>query len=175
MIILVTGLMRTGTSLISRQLHLMGVPMGTVMRFPLSQSNGQEDWEDVAFTDLMVNRAGQLDTRDRKAFLADIRLYADRRQKEHSIWGMKSPFALPFVKDIREVLGDDLRVVLTSRNLTQTYDSLRKQLCLPGIEVLQDVLLEALPGVKSDIVIDIEESWNSPETVEQKLKALIRS
>ena len=158
-VILVTGIMRTGTSLVSKQLHLMGVPMGTQMRFPI---NGQEDWEDVEFTDMMLARLTGRDVSDREEFMDRIWTYATGRRGPNT-WGFKSPFALPFIEDIREAIAveADLKVVLTTRPVTDTYESLKKHECSENMTYLQSKLLPWLDGVKFDLSIDITESWNS--------------
>lgn len=172
MIILVTGLMRTGTSLLSKQLHLMGVPMGTEMRFPI---NGQEDWEDVIFTDKMLARLDGRDSTNKKEFIRWLRQYEKARNVVKN-WGVKSPFALPFIEDIRKAFCGELKVILTSRNEADMYASLYRQ---PVDKLrlldLQNQLQTALANVKFDLIIDITESWNNPEAVKIKLQELIRS
>ncbi len=177
MIVLVTGAMRTGTSLASRQLHRMGIPMGTVMRFPSPRENGQEDWEDVWFTDLMLNHMAELDDQDETDFRLDIKDYIESRLGPE-VWGMKSPFALPYIEDIRTVcasLDQELRVVLTTRNIDEAYASLATQTRVRSIKALQDKLVTFLLYANTDLEIAIEDSWHDPDSVKQKLSALVRS
>jgi hypothetical protein len=172
MIILVTGMMRTGTSLTSRQLHRLGVPMGTAMRFPLAQENGQDDWEDIAFTDMMLDHLTQ---KVDKPIFEHISGYVTWRRQGSEIWGMKSPFALPFVDAIRNAIEDEVKVVLCTRAIHETYDSLKAQTSEPFLIHVQDLLLESLDKVKCDLVIDHSEHSDSPDGVKAKLEALIRS
>ena len=172
MIVLVTGLMRSGTSLVAKQLHLMGVPMGTLMRFPI---NGQDDWEDVEFTDMMLARLSGADLSEKDDFLCRVRQYEQDRRGPHT-WGVKSPFALAFVEDIREAVEDEVKVILTTRPVKDTYASVKKYEHIVDLTGFQDQLFQSfLDGVKSDLTIDISESWTSPDTVETKLRNLIRS
>jgi hypothetical protein len=180
MIVLVTGLMRTGTSLISKQLHLMGVPMGTEMRFPPARETGQDDWEDIKFTDLMLNHIMGLDLLDYRAFKSEISAYERRRVREAGgefpvLWGVKSPFALPHIDTIKEAVDDEVKVVMTTRDLEETYKSIKVQTDLALMKRIQDGLVEFNDTSKADLVIEIEESWSSPESVKLKLEQLIRS
>ena len=95
MIILTTGLMRTGTSLVSRWLHEMNVPMGTSMRFPFPNPKGQIDFEDIEFTDMMFQRLMGTDLLSEDQFVQRIQDYEESRLEK--LWGVKSPFALPFI------------------------------------------------------------------------------
>lgn len=177
MIVLVTGAMRTGTSLVSRQLHRMGVPMGTRMRFPAAQENGQEDWEDVWFTDMMINHIAELDDQDEVDFGLDIKDYIESRLGPE-VWGMKSPFALPYTEAIRTaaaLFGQELSVVLTTRDIDEAYASLEAQTRVRSIKALQDRLVPFIPNVNPDLEIRIEESWHDPDSVKHKLSALVRS
>lgn len=172
MIILVTGLMRTGTSLASWWLHEMGVPMGITMRFPFSNPKGQVDWEDIEFTDYMLEAVkGKHGPMARRQFM---RRYINKRSAP--LWGVKSPFLLPFVEEFKAVVdNDEVRVVLTTRDIDQTYESLTDQGVLNESIEVQKLLIPALSNVNPDLVIEINESWESPETVKDKLLNLIRS
>lgn len=170
MIVLVTGMMRTGTSLVAKQLHLMGVPMGTTMRFPQAKANGQDDWEDIEFTDMMLNRLMGIDDSDREDFGLRVKQYELSRDGV-PVWGVKSPFALPYVTALREAFEDVVKVVMTTRDIEQVYRSLDQQQL--GLREIQYQLHSFIDKVSPDLVIDIEESWHSPSTVEQKLQELI--
>lgn len=180
MIVLVTGLMRTGTSLISKQLHLMGVPMGTEMRFPPARETGQDDWEDIKFTDLMLNHLMELDLLNNSEFSSEILSYEQGRVRETGgevpvLWGVKSPFALPYIYTIKEAVDDEVKVVMTTRDIEDTYKSIKVQTDLKLMKRIQDSLVEFNDTSKADLVIEIEESWSSPESVKLKLEQLIRS
>lgn len=176
MIIVVTGLMRSGTTLVSRQLHRMGVPMGTTMRFPLPTEVCQEDWEDIEFTDLMLDR---MTGKTADSWLnCQVRGYAQKRSVV-PVWGVKSPFLLPYVNLFKEAVDDEVRVVQTRRSIPDTFESMERQLINPqtleSVKALQRMLIPALDNVQPDLVIDIEESWASPDSVKSKLQDLLRS
>jgi hypothetical protein len=154
----------------------MGVPMGTTMRFPLPTEIGQEDWEDIEFTDLMLGRlTGK--TAD-SWFKIQIREYV-RKRSVVPVWGVKSPFLLPYVTLFKEAAGEEVKVVQTRRAIPDTFASIERQLINPPdikvVKELQHMLIPALDNVQPDLTIDIEESWASPEIVKSKLQALLRS
>jgi hypothetical protein len=96
MLTLVTGLMRTGTSPISKFLHEMGIPMGTQMRFPLLNSRAHLEWEDTVLTDTLLKSI--IKQEDPSDF---IREYIGSREAGN--WGVKSPFLLPYLDIFIEI------------------------------------------------------------------------
>lgn len=179
--ILVVGLMRSGTSLISKQLHELGVPMGSELRFSFPGPGGQLDYEDIIFTDkCLATIKGEADIGDLHSFFQN---YArDRREQGYTIWGVKSPFVLPYVDLFKRMVGEPVKVIRTIRNVEATYKSLErqvgtmeKQLDVNGIlsqmTRVQDMLRTCT--VDADLTIDITESWTSPESVRDKLIELI--
>jgi hypothetical protein len=142
--------------------------MGTQMRFPLKD---QLDWEDVKFTDEMLKSVmGHHTQKQRRRFMAKY-----IQERASLLWGVKSPFLLPFVEEFKELAGDEVKVVHTTRDVEETYKSIRVQTKQKHVRRIQDLLVPSLDKVKPDLVIPIEESWESPETVKVKLKALTRS
>jgi hypothetical protein len=166
--------MRTGTSLIARQLHELGCPMGTQMRFPLMRENAQLDWEDVELTDKALAAVrGTLKKARLKVFFNQ---YIRRRSQDSEFWGVKSPFLLPYVdlfKAEAAALDKIVKVILTTRDVKETFKSIKRQTQLDEPIQIQKILM-TYPEPKADLIIEIEESWNSPETVKQKLMELIR-
>lgn len=172
MIVIVTGLMRTGTSLVSRQLHRIGVPMGTAMRFPQAQPNGQEDWEDIEFTDFMLNAIIGHNSDD--DVLEFMEYYIEKRNAINGyLWGVKSPFALPYVQLIRAA-SDRVKVIRTTRDTDDTIASLAEQTDLADVLEIQNILMESRPFVPN-MQIDLSESLDRPEYVKRKLLDLTRS
>ena len=173
MIILVTGLMRTGTSLVAKQLHELGICMGTKMRFPLRRENTQLDWEDIEFTDrCLATLKGDIKR-------ARLRLFFNRyiRQRGDEPWGVKSPFLLPYVdlfKTEAAALGKTVKVILTTRDEDETFKSIKRQTSSDEPIMIQHMLLRYTEHYP-DLVVQIEDSWNDPEHVKQKLIELIRS
>jgi hypothetical protein len=151
----------------------MGIPMGTYMRFPI---NGQEDWEDVEFTDMMYMRLMGGDATSDDEFEDVLRSYEARRADGLDVWGIKSPFALPFVENIRAAFSGELKVVLTRRSSIGIHTSLSQQ---PGDTAhlinVQNKLIPLPRQTKFDLSINITESWNSPDKVRAKLLEMIRS
>ena len=174
MIILVTGLMRTGTSLISKQLHEMGVPMGKTMRFPLMREDAQLDWEDVEFTDKCLARLkGQISQEELEQFF--VRYVAERKAQGMDPWGVKSPFLLPFIELFKKHAGDYVKVILTTRKFDDTLASIARQTNLREAMELQQMLVSHAGYMWPSLIVPIEDSWDTPQLVKNKLVELIRS
>lgn len=176
MIYLVTGLMRSGTSFLASELHRMGVPMGSLMQFPAGDAD--PDWEDVAFTTTLANGllAGEKDCRS--FFSAYI------RARGHGRWGVKSPFALPFVAQFFGAAKDGghaVRLFLTSRSEHEAKQSLDAKLAhvesavAERVRGLQRTLAESWQAAHavSDAVFDCDESRKSPDLVRGRLCGLV--
>jgi hypothetical protein len=171
MIYVVTGLMRSGTSVLAEHLHELGVPMGTQMRFP-HNSRGQFDWEDIEFTDTCLQ--GIINNENPREFFAE---YIQKRKGD--IFGVKSPFVLPFIRTFRTAanrLGHEVKVITTARPYYDTIHSLRQQ--LPDDDTFRFVCsiqhrLEGCWRGRPDLTIDINETWLSPTSVREKLANLI--
>lgn len=170
MVVIVVGLMRTGTSLVSAQLHKLGIPMGTSMRFPIPGERGQIDYEDIELTDCCL-AALKGDIRK-----ARLRLFFNRyikdRSKNNEIWGVKSPFLLPYVEMFKEESPHPVKVILTRRNVDDTFESIQRQTSSSDPIQIQKLLM-TYPEPLVDLVVNIEESWSNPELVKQKLIELI--
>lgn len=170
-IILVTGLMRSGTSLVAKQLHELGVPMGTAMRFPLMRENSQLDFEDIEFTDnCLAALQGKISTEQLKRFFST---YIWKRGRHKITWGVKSPFLLPYVDLFKQMAKEPTKVILTIRPVEDTYRSIEEQTRLAGPKEIQDILVKT-ETINSDLTIDIKESWNWPGRVRYKLAELIK-
>lgn len=177
MIIVVSGLMRSGTSALAQIVHELGVPMGNVMRFPQLESS-QPDWEDVEFTDAMLQAT--IGSRENIGeFMLD---YIEKRGS--GTWGVKSPFLLPHLKMFKtacQLSGHDCKILMTSRNSFETIASLRTQIPDPQkfefAKNLQDRLIKArhFAWFKSDLVIDMEEMRTNRQHTKCVVKRLIRS
>ena len=178
MLVIVSGLMRSGTSPLSMFLHELGVPMGTQMRFPVSPKAHLE-WEDTVFTDAMYSSL--LKNTDPSEFMRE---YIGSR--ERGTWGVKSPFLLPFVStfiSIAAEFDEEVKFILTKRSYSDTLVSLNTQfgyfedesLTKHAKEIQQKLLMHwDIASKKADLIVDIEETWNSPERVKEKLLELIR-
>jgi hypothetical protein len=146
--------------------------MGTEMRFP-TNFNSHLEWEDTRFTDRCLQ--GILNKENPGEFFTE---YIQTREGDH--WGVKSPFALPFVstfKTAAERLGHEVKIITAERPYYDTVRSLRSQISDDETFKFARTLQYRLSGsrhvVHSDLTIDITETWLSHETVNEKLAALI--
>lgn len=172
--IITVGLMRTGTSLIARQLHELGIPQGTQMRFPLMRENSQLDYEDVVFTDRCLAAVKGLirKSRLRVFFNSYIR---QRHSMGYEIWGVKSPFLYSYVELFKEEaakLNEAVKVIVTRRDVVETFESIKRQTDSSEPTQIQQILMTCSEP-QADLIVPIEESWNNPELVREKLIKLI--
>ena len=181
--IVVTGLMRSGTSPISMMLNAMGVPMGTYMRMPTANRHAHCEWEDVSFTEplyaKLIGADGHL-----PAFFHD---YIKRRSIP-APWGVKSPFALPFIgllADACKGLGESLTVIVSTREYADTIKSLeanaahlpqhiRRSVVKRAIGV-QERLFECIDGIPIDTVhlFPMVETVSNPEGTAARLAGIV--
>lgn len=171
-IVLVTGLMRSGTSVLARTLHQLGCPMGTEMRFPTNW-NSHLEWEDTRFTDRVLQ--GVIDKENPREFFTEY-----IKSREGDLFGVKSPFALPFVRTFKTAaqrLGHEVKIITTKRSYYDTVNSLREQISDDETFQFARTLQYRLAGhtrhVHSDLEVPITETWLSPDTVTEKLANLI--
>jgi len=125
-VIVVSGLMRSGTSVLAKMLHTSGVPMGEVMRFPPPGGFTHLEWEDASFSDALAARLAGKSSFDLQQF---FETYISRRSESGIAWGVKSPFVLPYLRNLRNVadeLGMGVDVVLTERPFSETMKSLER-------------------------------------------------
>ena len=155
-LIVVLGMHRSGTSVITRGLQVMGVELGDSMMPPIENNNPTGFWEDVDINALnieMLNaissdwcRLAQIEPGDveilriKGYFLRAVELL---RQKTSSmpVFGFKDPRVaklLPFWKEVFSHCQFDVNYVLTVRHPLSVAKSLSKR---DGIEIEQGYLL----------------------------------
>lgn len=176
MIYLVTGLMRSGTSVIAEHLHELGICMGETMRFPPGKA--QFDFEDIPFTDFFFQQVVST-VRDSGKIGDFLREYIPNRG---DVFGVKSPFVLPFVETFKtaaERLGHEVKVIKTYRPIYDTIHSLRNLIkddhVFCTVRAIQEKLINCCDSSHVDLTIDIKETWLSPTDVRERLAQLIRS
>jgi hypothetical protein len=178
-VFVVTGIMRSGTSFLSRNLNELGIPMGTNMRFPDAGTPGSTlDWEDADFTQKVAEAViGGHELPDLDAYVRD-------RSYTPGAWGIKSPMLLPFLPDFVDALeraGRTPVLIVTYRPYGETLQSLNHQLrnyrneFLEIVFNVQRALLEARQWAaeRAALVIDVEHSRNEPAAVREALRVLI--
>jgi hypothetical protein len=172
LIVLTTGLMRSGTSVIAQTLHQLGCPQGTEMRFPTNWDSHLE-WEDTRFTDRCLQ--GALRQEHLGEFFKEY-----IQSREGDLWGVKSPFALPYVRTFKTAaqwLGHEVRTIVTERPYYETVKSLREQItddeAFKFARTLQYKLLGHLEHVPSDLTVSIKDSWLDPQGVRDKLERMV--
>lgn len=187
--ILVTGLMRSGSSATAQMLSQMGVVMGTTMDVPPC-SPFHAEWEDRAFQEPMLAGCLSLDPVDTGAireYIASRRRHLEEMRNKFLVfsdWGVKTPFALPFLGEIREAcesMGEPLRVILMDRPLAEAMESLHR-VSWAVIETerdgvmsmmfsLQHKLADALEKERdrADTVLDSKLVWSYPKCIAERL------
>lgn len=171
-VIVVTGPMRSGTSVVARMLCQLGVFMGRTMPMPLGPFDPEyEPAELVApLAEALANNdlegAGEV-TRRYLTAMRSLMHDAGRYGLQVRAWGLKSPLLAPVLPVIREVLADDdMRLVVCSRPLEDLQQALAK---LPVESVITDGvggrlkiwamqgrILEALKSAKADLTVPYE-------------------
>jgi hypothetical protein len=182
--IVVTGLIRSGTSPIARMLHQMGIPMGEHMRFPMLSNASHLEWEDSPFADvLMFAIKDKWESERVRGLLA---AYIKKRTDRHGdTWGVKSPYLLPFIGDLQDIaksMGVDMKLVTTIRPYEDTEKSIHEQVA-HLVEEDKASALDVLLGLQSqlktyvgqwdaDLEIDIERTKRFPKSVALDLSDL---
>jgi hypothetical protein len=137
-VIVVTGLMRSGTTPLARMLHQGGVPMGESMMLPAPGSPQHVEWEDLQIQTYLRDRL----MNDEGVQQFQLRYYIRQRQHTHrkllkqydtvlEDWGFKTPFAAPFMAAIEEAAhseGDSVFWVVAEREIGETLKSIEKQM-----------------------------------------------
>jgi uridine kinase len=175
MIIAVTGLMRTGTSAVTEILHTeLGVPMGTLMRFPLQNDYAHLEWEDEMFSSNLLAHL-LTESFDIDHFFRD---YISSRQGE--VWGAKSPFLLPYIDEFVEAgedAGHEVRIVQTAREIDQTIESLKRQAAqyLENVVEIQKLLIPHIQhsGNRADLIVPFSMIRYNRTLVKSQLKGLL--
>lgn len=184
--IVVTGLLRSGTSAVAERLVRMGVVMGDRMAFPVGVL--RPEWEDA---DLSIFLARGPDPQRAREFLEE---YVCRRGQQlrgwtshgcsvHREWGVKSPYLLPYLGVLRS-LGEPVRLIVTRRSIMESDASLRR--CAESMGDLQGAFLDFsldaqrtlvrfLPEAlrEADLVIDFKSISESQQVMEQEIRACL--
>jgi len=175
--IIVTGLMRSGTSGVSRILHQMGVDMGRLMASPIPGTLNA-DWEEWEISRYLMQNTPDYE------YLLD---YCQRRQKAKwgKHWGFKSPFALKcldMLEGIAEEIDEELFIIKTEREIDETFKSLQEKSTLPVFKDIPEfyermenwqkelITLEC----QSDITVNINDLWREPAKVALKLNEYLQ-
>ena len=185
-VIVVSGLMRSGTSALARMLAQMGVVMGESMLMPHAGSDAE--WEDVALSSSLTGHAlaGTMPTLDElRAYIVSRRSHhaeVSSALRVHREWGVKTPMAVLYLDELREAAaaeGEPVTLILTERDLRGTLDSLRRfgsfvhdeHRYIEMMFGLQSRLVDAREKHADDaaLVVDISETWSDPKGVVGRL------
>lgn len=156
--ILITGLMRSGTSLAARIAHQSGVDMGIYFYAPVPMTTFDLEYEDAPLTHFLSARP---EKDDAKKFLQEY-LPIKKESSRADAWGYKSPFALFYMDEIKQVLqdmGEPLHIIKTFREPEEIYRSLSVRSMEMGLDYsalhrLQNEMEMAYNHCKADIVLD---------------------
>jgi hypothetical protein len=183
--IVVTGLMRSGTTPLAKMLHQMGVPMGEHMRFPAMGPLSHPEWEDEPLSSSLAKRlTGQMKPESIRGI---FKQYISGRVAVHgALWGVKSPFLLPYMDQWRtaadEVGSGEVIVITTERPYADTVKSLEAQSdymldpdrteFMEFLMSLQERLATARDELKANCTIDIGDTWAWPRSVAARLASV---
>ena len=163
-IIVVLGMHRSGTSVITRGLSVLGVELGRNL-LPAQADNIKGFWEDRTIVEIntaLMNRCGQdwqtlgaLDLSGQSALMQQALDYVGDVFKELDVWGFKDPRTtrlLPFWNSVFDALDLDPSYCLVVRHPLSVADSLQLR---NGFSTLRSSLLwyqysmDALAGLGS--------------------------
>jgi len=177
--IVVTGLMRSGTTPLAKMLHQMLIPMGQYMRFPLQSYAAHLEWEDAPLSDPL---SLALVHGEQEGFSEFFVKYIEHRREIHGDrWGVKSPFLIPYMGEFVEaarVLGEPMKIVMAQRDYPDTIKSLNRQTEHQSVEVrteimqLQERLMASVGTIVADMKIPLENTWSHPRMVARQLAEL---
>ena len=185
-VIFVTGLMRSGTTPLAMMLHQMGVTMGTMTRFPLHNKHSHFEWEDAELADsllALIMKPREEDTPER---LIDYYVRKRIHEANGKPWGVKTPFLLPFITQLRSVLdkiGDPFTIIVTQRDYKDTIESLRRQTshlsefqrggAFPNLVKIQEHLASYWKdGADGSTIFDFKEAHEYPRMAAKRLAGI---
>ena len=164
--ILVMGTPRSGTSAIAGALNHMRIPMGKFFTVP-NEGNPKGFWEDNNFVNinvaLLASELSHPQLRLRTSTFRQARKLLEERQAEYALWGVKDPrfcFTFPLYAVL---LGDDLKVILTLRDIEHTALSMnrlfsvgvkRTTATIEGYKEAINYSLEGYTGPRLDVQFD---------------------
>lgn len=170
-VIIVSGLMRSGTSFVARCLHDAGLPMGTLMAFP--QSKTEPEYEDAVLAQMLAHRLVD----GRRPTVAQLRAYVESRGPKR--WGFKSPLLLPFLRECKQALVNrPMRLILTDRDFGDTLNSIERLAPSKTVKermvAIQTVIRAAYDQEVADFLVDFKQIENEPERVRESLRAFLK-
>jgi hypothetical protein len=185
MIYVVTGLMRSGTSVLSQMLHEIGVPMGLSMRFPLQVKGAHLEWEDHEFSEPLAQLLlGDTDAVGSWGLEHFMYSYIVNRNAVHAgDWGVKCPFLLPYIEKFRKVadsVDSRVKVILTEREPVETYESLARLVDVTKtLEMVQKIQSQLEPAWNSfrgreDLRVRLVDTQSDPEAVRAGLAKFVK-
>ncbi len=182
--IVVTGLLRSGTSAVAQMLHQGGVLMGTTQLMPVL--GGLHEWEDHPMqhaTCQWLLAGPEPEPEERIGFFTEyIQSRSDdfHRKAEQMNpgvlidWGVKTPFLAPYLREFEQAareMQQKVVFVITERAFSDTMKSLESRIALYR-EPLRSHFTEKMQAVQSRIAsalaerleprIEIQDLWMRP-------------
>jgi hypothetical protein len=189
--VLVSGPMRSGTSLVASMLHHMGVPMALTVLAPQAP-RWQFEWEDCDLTTAAIRSfpigETQHKQRVRSDFLTELYDFLHRSADVHARiadqWGqpapltvgVKMPLLLNVWDEARAIFGPRLKRVLLHRPEAATRASLAAS-CVPTMRdaaiKTNGALHELAAKASADLVLDYDLILADPFGAAERLGALV--
>lgn len=169
MIFIVTGPIRSGTSVLSRILHQMGVNMGEKFVSPPPGSGFPMEFEEYDLAKYLTTSVlGEATVED--SWFSD---YAIKRFNEGcTVWGFKSPFTAFHLDRIRDLYSriDTVVVIKVTRDPLMTATSLKRDVSHLGLDpdyfcTMNNEIRKACANISSDMTFDYEDLVGDPQQV----------
>lgn len=192
-LILITGPMRSGTSLAAEMLHFLGAPAGVMQMMP-QHPTWQSEWEDCELTTKLLELFPLADPKPTAAKKEEFRQFfapylhgrarfiqhMDRVWKQRTLtFSTKSPFLALVHDDVAaccEAFRLELRTVVCKRGedaISGSIDRAFPKDLKAGAKRLNKVIASHLASIKADVEIDYDAALSNPVLAAQRLQALV--
>lgn len=171
-IVVVSGLMRSGTSWLARTLHDEGLPMGSLMFMPMPGT--EPEYEDAALSRLCLESVVSGESPPTGTFSRYIEVRGQER------WGVKTPLLLPFLRQWKRAVGKrGMKLILTERPLAETLESIDRRFAarseLPQVHEIQKRLWKAYPRARevADLVVPTKQIAEEPDAARRAVLSVL--
>jgi len=190
--LVITGLMRSGTSACAELCHSLGYVMGRSMPMPRMGTNHVE-WEDADISEDLANLLLLVSdaTLSWNAYIVNRRDHCEQMRQFHVDgivrgWGIKSPMLAPFYDDFNKsalVVGEPVTLIAMRREFHETISSIfdigksiRDEANVKRLIDIQTVIGSHMESIyeKADIVINCEYLRSHPERVAASINDAVR-
>jgi hypothetical protein len=150
--VIVTGMGRSGTSVVAGVLHTLGLPMGE--KFYEGKKEGYHTWEDTTFRGF--NRAYAIGNMTELQLSVVIEVLGGMRSKKYERWGFKDPHVIYCHEIYTRVLNPIY--VLCERDRKDIVSGFTRLYPFKGPEILSTIQRreKMIETLKPDVVVHYE-------------------